>query len=64
MGMVVSSLRLLTSIAHLMSLEHLFLCVYINYRRIRPCVYYLNPDVYTVSGHAEQFAIYFLKVVK
>lgn len=64
MGMVLSSLRSLTSIAPLMSVEHLFLYMYINYRRIRPCVCYLNPDVYTVLGHTEEFAIYFLKVVK
>ena len=64
MGVVLSSLRPLTSIAPLVSVEHVFLCMYISYKRIGPCVPYLNPDVYTVLGDTEEFAIYFLKVVK
>lgn len=60
MGMVLRGFRSFTSTAPPISVEHLFFHMHINYRRIRPCAYYLNP----VLGHTKEFAIYFLKVVK
>lgn len=60
--MVLSRPRPQTVTAPVMEVGYLGLSTHINYSRVRPC--YLNPGTCTALGQAEEFATYFLKVLK
>lgn len=64
MGRVLSSHRPQTGTAPLIEVGYLCLSVHMSYRGVRPWARYLNPGVFTVLGHAEEFATYFLRVLK